>query len=225
MKVLQRIFLAGVASALLLGSAASSARASSMLVDSDQGSIVQFTAVNNGGSITFSFSGNESVTLINGDPVSGVSAQFDSAITINETRSGTTVVITGQSPNPFNKAFTDSTGTANLTYNLQTTTSAITDPNALSLKGVVLSTGTTDTYNYSPLLGGLMQLSFNGSNFTGTGVNSVSTFFDTTGATWKGGVVFSEAAPIPEPAALALFGIGLSGVFTIRRLLVRRTHA
>jgi hypothetical protein len=218
MNMLQRIFLTGLASALLLAGATSSAQAS-LLVTSDQGSIILFDAVNNGGSITFSLKSLETVSLINGKPVSGVGASFDPSITIKESRSGTTVIITGNSPSPFHSLFTDASGTAALTYDLRTTTTAITDPNSLSLTGAVMSAGSTAAYDYAPLLGGVMQVSFNGSSFTGAGVHSVTSFLDTKGATWRGGVVFSESAVVPEPSTMVIAGVGALGVigYGIRR--------
>lgn len=234
MKMLQRIFLAGIASALLLGSAASSARAGTIPVTNDFGLVGAFTAVNDGGGkITFTLSGPSSVIGINGStslPGLPLPAAFDPTITITESVSGTDVTISSTAPPLLSKMFTDPTGTADLTYQLKTTPSAISDPQNLSLNGVIVGTGSpTGTYDYSPLMGGRMALAFNGAFFTsppGVSVTTVSQFLAPTapGAKWIGVASFSESA-IPEPASLALLGIGLSGLFMLRRFFRRTSVA
>ena len=53
----------------------------------------------------------------------------------------------------------------------------------------------------------------------------MSKFLTTKGATWTGNIIFSELNAIPEPASMALLGIGLSGLLSFRRLVRRITVA
>jgi len=80
----------------------------------------------------------------------------------------------------------------------------------------VVAPGTTvyngTTYNFTDMVGGKVVLNVSGADFT--------TIFGHTGATATG-VSFVLQESVPEPASMALLGIGLTGLFTLRRLFKR----
>jgi len=226
--MLRRPFLlaAGAALAMLMGS---DAFASAVLVNQlnvNAANQLIFTATSNGaGQVVFTINPNTgNVNVLNNSNVvsPAVNATIDPSITINFTTSYPFLTVTSTNPSPLTESLADASGTANLNYNL--TSGLIADDFGLNLNGKITSTGATSNYDYSPLLGGSIQLSFNGSSFSNN-VTKVSEFLATNGATWGGNINLSQSNTIPEPASMALLGIGLSGLLGLRRLMKRTSVA
>jgi len=84
----------------------------------------------------------------------------------------------------------------------------------------VVAPGTTvyngTTYDFSHMVGASVALNVSGADFT--------TIFGHSGATATGvGFDISESQVVPEPASMALLGIGMTGFLAFRRLFKRVT--
>jgi len=234
--------LAACVTAVLLGG--SPAKAGTTAVTSDSGSLSTFTVTNEGvtgsgvGAVTtlkivLTTPANESLADINGSPITPIAAAFTTTETLTLTNDGFGLY-TVASGN-YTKTF-GSGSVATLTYNLNGnpiasggTLGGNSFDGTLNLSGTV--TGVTANslpgYDFSAFDNGLgvINLTLTGETFSGTGTHTFASVIATDGATVSGSGSFSEASAVPEPASVALLGIGMAGFFAYRRLCKRTANA
>jgi hypothetical protein len=227
---LRTVFLSAALMAMSLFG--SSVQGGSVPVLSDSGSISAFKLTNLGISggvshleLDLTNTSAEKISTINGLSISGITASFTQPVFLDVTGSGPnyTITLTG---GPYDETFTrTSDGTsAELAWNL--TAGRTVGSNFLNLSGKVTVdiTDGLSGFTFSPFVSGL------GLNFVtltatsfGGGATSFDTVISTPGGTAFaiGSGAFSQTAAIPEPPALALLGIGVTGLLTVRRFLKR----
>jgi hypothetical protein len=222
-----------VAAWALMSLANSAAQASTVVVTAS-GTIAQFTMVNTG------ISGSTATILIVGEPnnnsfmnsVNGANVPNEPA-----TANGPiTMFVTATGPNSYSLALMPATYTgtiggtpgsqAMLAFN-QTTGATISSlPFFFNSSGAItaVTANLNPTYDFSNFDNGKGTLNFTYTATDFLGATSFDTLFATVGATATGNGAFSLlSAAIPEPASLALLGIGVAGIVAMRRIFGKRS--
>jgi len=230
-------FSSGLASvALVAALAVAPARAASINVTSDSGSLGNFILTNLGGgnfALDLTPVPPPQLTQINGTPVLA-QANFGTIVnfTVISGIGGTSYTITSATnlPKIYNSPDSVTDPTVSETYRLASGQAGSgLDMNGLILAGVVTSvldptfTVGANTYNFAGMLGGTTTLVLTATDYTG-GATSMATVISTVGATARGSGSFSQGA-VPEPTSMALLSIGLGGLLAYRRRLAKRATA
>ena len=223
------------AAALALMSLASSAARAGIVVVSDSGSIGGFKMTNMGvvgKTATIEITGqpntNSQINTVNGSSVAPELTTFSGPITLLVTSTGPDTYSLALVPSsPF---YTKSVGAvagsqAVMSYTVTTGVAPTLVPDFFNAKGLVTSliANANPTYDFSKFGNGLgtFNVTFTATSFTG-GVNNFDALFSNVGATATGNGSFSKIS-VPEPASIALLGIGMSGFLAFRRFLKRRS--
>lgn len=217
-------FVAAIA--LAVGSLGS-ATAATIQAHSNAGWLGTFSLVNDGGdnlTLTFTNPTDQELDLINGSPVS-IGAAFSTPIVFTATPTAGTRdfnIVSGVETNTFSSG----SGAVDQSFVLDSGQAGdANNEDGLILTGVItdgansILTVGDDSYDFSPLLGGVVTFALTGANYA-----NASSMFDvmtTSGASVTGTAVFSQAA-IPEPTSVALLGIGLGGLIAFRRRFAKR---
>lgn len=231
----RRSFLFAAAAVAVMTVFGSAAQAANIVVNDESGTLGTFELTNIGivGSTTTLQLDLTSPALQATNAINGVAtvipAAFSSPILLDVTPvGGGAYTVTSAE---FLKTFGDVEGAqAQLSFNITTAVTPL--DNFLNLQGLVTAVVQNalafggDTYDFSRFTTGLgvNNITLTGTAFVG-GVTSFAGVIDTVGASVTGNGSFSQVSVIPEPSSMALLGIGLSGLFTFRRLRKRTAVA
>jgi len=221
--------------ALAVMTVASSAARAGIVVNTDSGSIGGFTMTNMGisaGTATILISGipnvNSEMNTVNGANIPAEPTTFGGPITLLVTQTSPGVYSLALSPSTYTKTVGTGAASAELTYNVSTGVAPAQLPSFFNATGHVTSvvTNANPTYDFSRFANGagIFNATFTATSFSG-GASSFASLFTNVGSSATGNGSFSQIAQVPEPASLALLGIGMTGFLAFRRFFKKTSVA
>jgi hypothetical protein len=223
-----------IAAVLALLSLAGSAAHGGTVVLSDSGTVGGFEMTNmgiSGGTATIVISrvpnADSFMNTVNGVSVTPVPVTVNGPITLLVTQTAPEQYSLALSPPTYTKSVGDPGAQAQMAFNVSSGVAPALLPNFFNTSGAITSllANANPTYDFSNfgLPGATINITFTATTFGG-GANSFASLFTNVGATAVGNGSFSQAA-VPEPASMALLGIGMSAFIAFRRIRKRLTIA